>query len=111
MDNRYFDEMRENVQGTPGYQIRQSTVNCEKGLLSIPSTWIVETVRTEETSGIFLQRIDAEGGQRLVIPHRVTESIYRHYEAILKVRRKQRAKNAAETRKQKGIVPFQKKEP
>jgi len=50
---------------------------------------------------VFLQVIDKDGGQRIVLPNRVCQAIYRQYESILKARRKVRGQRAAETRKRK----------
>lgn len=97
----YFDEVKQNLEGTPGYQIRRSTVTTQKWALLPGATWIVETIRTDETQGIFLQTISAEGSQRLVVPGKVAETIYRHYQSIMEHRRKERAKTAAQTRKRK----------
>jgi len=97
----YFDQAKQNLEGTPGYQIRRSTVNTQKWALLPGATWIVETIRTNETKGIFLQTVSAEGSQRLVVPGKVADAIYRQYQSIMEVRRKDRAKTAAATRKRK----------
>jgi hypothetical protein len=65
------------------------------------ATWIVETMRNQDTWTILLQSIDADGGQRLVIPTRVAETIYRHYDSIIKTSKSLRSKAGAETRKKK----------
>tara|TARA_Y100000310_G_scaffold341698_1_gene441707 strand:- start:2279 stop:2614 length:336 start_codon:yes stop_codon:yes gene_type:complete len=100
-----FDKAREVVWGTPGFEVRRSTIiapgfNWLKG-----ATWIVETVRTDETSAIFLQWIGEDGGQRMVIPHKVAEAIHKHQAAIMKNRRKARSRRGAETRARKTIEP------
>jgi hypothetical protein len=97
----YFDQAKQNLEGTPGYQVRSSTVTTQKWSLLPGATWIVETIHTGETKGIFLQTVSAEGSQRLVVPGKVAEAIYRQYQSIMEIRRKDRAKNAAATRKRK----------
>ncbi len=97
----YFDQAKLNLEGTPGYQIRRSTITTTKWALLPGATWIVETIRTDETQGIFLQTVSAEGSQRLVVAGKVAEAIYRQYQSIMEIRRKERAQNAAETRKRK----------
>ena len=42
----------------------------------------------------------------MVVPEKVAECIYRHYEAIMKTRRSERAKRAAKTARERGHVPF-----
>jgi hypothetical protein len=97
----YFDQAKQQIEGTPGYQLRRSTVTTQKWGLLPGATWIVETIRTDETQGIFLQTVSAEGSQRLVVPGKVAEAIYRQYQSIMDIRRRDRAKNAAVTRKRK----------
>lgn len=97
-----FERARETLWGSPGFQRRNSTI-ISPGWAFIPqATWVVETIKTDDTCGIFLQSIDEEGGQRTVLPQKVVEAIYRHYENIMKTRRKVRAQRAAQTRKLKG---------
>lgn len=96
-----FQKARETLWGAPGFQRRNSTI-ISPGWAFIPqATWIVETIKTDDTSGIFLQAIDKDGGQRIVLPEKVTKAIYRHYESIMRVRRKIRAQRGAETRRVK----------
>lgn len=104
-----FERARDSLWGTPGFQRRNSTITST-GFSILPGhTWIVETIRTDDTVAIFLQSIGVDGGQRIVLPARVAQAIYSQYQAIMKKRKSIRAKRAAETRREKGIVPFQKK--
>jgi len=43
---------------------------------------------------------------RLVLPDRVMNAIYRQHAAMVKKAKSERAKNAAETRRLRGDVPF-----
>jgi len=97
----YFDQAKQQIEGTPGYQIRRSMVTTQKWGFLPGATWIVETIRTDETQSIFLQTVSAEGSQRLVVPGKVADAIYRHYQSIMEIRRRDRAKNAAASRKRK----------
>lgn len=96
-----YDRARESISGAPGYQVRRSTVHASTWALIPGATWIVETVRTDDTVGIFLQWIGADGGQRIVIPDRVARAIYNHQASIMKKRKSVRAQKGAETRRQK----------
>ena len=96
-----FDKARESIAGTPGYQRRASTVMSDPLSFMPGATWIVETLRSKESWTILLQSVDSEGGRRLVIPNRVVETIYRHYDSIIKTSKSLRAKAGAETRKKK----------
>lgn len=106
-----FERVRDSLWGQPGFQRRNSTI-IAKGFSLLPTaTWIVETLRTDENVAIFLQVIDKDGGQRLVLPEKVCQAIYNQYHSIMASRKKLRAKKAAETRKaKKGNIPFQREE-
>lgn len=105
-----FERARDSLWGQPGFQRRNSTI-ISQGFSLIPQgTWIVETIRTDDRVAIFLQVIDKDGGQRIVLPEKVCQAIYNQYHAITAKRKSARAKKAAETRRAKGIIPFAKKE-
>jgi hypothetical protein len=99
MDN--FDKARESIWGLSGFEVRQSTIQAEGTAWLKSATWVLETVRTDDTDAIFLQWIGEDGGQRIVIPHRVVEAIRRHQDSIAKARLKTRGQRAAATRKSK----------
>jgi hypothetical protein len=96
-----FDRARESFAGTPGYQRRTSTTMSDPLSFMPGATGVIETMRNQEAWIILLQCVDEEGGRREVLPDRVAKTIYRHYESIMAASRKQRARNAAETRKKK----------
>lgn len=96
-----FERAREALWGTPGFQRRNSTITSSGWTFLPQGTWVVETVKTDETTAIFLQLIDKDGGQRIVLPKKVAEALYKHHESIMKIRRRIRAKHGADTRKLK----------
>lgn len=96
MVNR-FDRTREALWGTPGFMVKRSTITTPGSALIPGASWIIETVRNDEGWAVFLQAVDAEGGQRIVVPNQVAAAIFRHYEGIMAQRRKMRALRAAET--------------
>lgn len=60
---------------------------------------------------LFVEWVDLDGeGHRVVFPHEVVAGVLQRANSIIAQCRSERAKNAALTRKQKGIVPFQPKE-
>jgi hypothetical protein len=62
-------------------------------------TWTARTIRRDDGRElIFLQRIHAKGGDRLVIPAEVVDAIARHRSSIVDALNKRRARNAAATR-------------
>ena len=105
-----FERIRESLWGAPGFQRRNSTITTEGWSFLPMATWIVETVRTDDSVAIFLQVIDRDGGQRIVLPQKVVNLIYNQQYRIMKNRKSVRAKKASETRRARGIIPFQKKE-
>jgi hypothetical protein len=62
-------------------------------------TWIVKTLRVDGNDTVFLQRNNAEGGDRWVLPPAVTSVIARQRESAVTVVRKRGASKAAATRK------------
>lgn len=96
-----FERVRDSLWGQPGFQRRNSTISSLGFSLIPQATWIVETVKTDDSLAIFLQSIDKDGGQRIVLPTRVCEAIYNQHERITKVRRQVRAQRGAETRRKK----------
>lgn len=98
-----FEKVRDGLWGQPGFQRRNSTI-VSLGFSLIPqATWIVETIKTDDSLAIFLQAIDKDGGQRIVLPRKVCEAIYNQHERITKVRRQVRAQRGAETRRMKKV--------
>ena len=65
-------------------------------------TWIVDTFRIEGGETVLLQRIDGNGGLRLVLPPAVTEALTRQRDRATTVNRKRGARRAMETRIARG---------
>lgn len=62
-------------------------------------TWTARTIRRDNGNElIFLQRIHAGGGERLVIPAEVVDAITRHRSGIVDALNRRRARTAAATR-------------
>jgi hypothetical protein len=94
----YFDKIREELHGLPGYVAKQSTIVTSREFLQPPSTWIIETVKTDEHGALFIQAINSTGSVRLVIPQKVVERIISQHNAITKERYKIRGQRAHATR-------------
>lgn len=99
-----FDRAREAMWGTPGFQVRRSTVVSPGSSFMPQASYILETCRNTEGWLILLQSVSEEGGQRIVLPNRVAQAIFRHYEAIMTQARKDRAVKAAESRALKAVL-------
>lgn len=61
---------------------------------------------------LYLEWVDLDGeGHRCVFPHEVVAGVLQRANSIIAQCRSERAKNAALTRKQKGIIPFERRRP
>jgi hypothetical protein len=104
-----WEHVRESLWGAPGFQRKNKTITTEGWSFLPMASWIVETIKTNDSVAIFLQVIDKDGGQRIV-PQKVCEAIYSQEYRIKRKRRSEGGKKGAETRKALGIIPFQRKE-
>lgn len=96
-----FERSREAVWGTPGFNRRQSTITADGNQFFPSATWVIQTIVTDEAANIFLETMSREGGQRIVLPNKVVQTIFRHHNEIMKARRSTRSKRGAETRASK----------
>ena len=99
-----FERVRGSLWGSPGFQRRNSTITSPGFSLLPQGSWIVETIKTDDSLAIFLQVINVEGGQRIVLPRKVCEAIYNQHDRITKVRRQVGAQRGAETRRNKKVA-------
>jgi hypothetical protein len=61
---------------------------------------------------LYVEWVDMDGeGHRVVFPHEVVAGVLQRANSIIAQGRSERGRNAALTRKAKGIIPFQKKDP
>jgi len=67
--------------------------------------YTIQTFRTDKGETLFLEHSAQGQVSRLVIPPEVTRVIYRQRESLIAQARKRAARQAADTREAKGIVP------
>jgi hypothetical protein len=96
-----FEKARERIWNLPGFVRRQSTITADGTELFPSETWVIQSIMTDDQAAVFLESVSSEGGNRLVLPTKVVRTIYRHYDEIMKARKKLRAQRAADTRKRK----------
>ena len=101
MEQDRWEKARNTLWGTPGFQSRQSTVIAPALSFLPQASYIVETVKNDDGWAIFVQMVDQEGGQRLMLPDKVVRAIYRQRDSIIERAKKTRAQRAAATRQQK----------
>lgn len=112
-----FDYELGQLHGLPGVtSTKQGTVRATNGLTET-STWIVQTFRKRDVAEDSAERMPAKdtiflefigkGGRslRLVIPAPVAELIARQREQLVTKNRLAGARQAAATRKERGIAP------
>lgn len=87
-----------NCQGNPSAVEKTSMIELVD-MLGNAETWTVKTIRTDGRDVVFLQRMDADGGARWVLPAEVTDAIARQRDAAVTVNRRRGAHKAAATRK------------
>jgi hypothetical protein len=114
-----FDKARRSLDGRPDVTAtKQSTVEA-RTFFETTQTYVVQTFRQRDDANpekpgrardtIFLQFIDRDGGQRLIIPPEVADAIARQRDALTTKSRKRGAQQAMAKRKAAGWVPNFKK--
>jgi hypothetical protein len=88
------------AKGNPSAVERSSTIELED-FLGNAETWTVKTIRVDGNDVVFLQRMNAEGGSRWVLPTEVTAVIARQRDSAVAVNRRAGARRAAATRRAK----------
>lgn len=95
--DRYSTTLRA-LRANPGAVEKASTIELAD-FLGNAETWTVRTLRVDGSDVVFLQRINALGGDRWVLPGEVTTAIARQRDGATTVNRKRGAHKAAATRK------------
>jgi hypothetical protein len=101
--DEYSVEVR-NLTNHPAGVVKQSIVELTD-FYGNSVTWVIKTIRVEGDDTVFLQRQDASGGDRLVLPPQVTSVLARHRDGAATVNRKRAGRTAAAKRKALGITP------
>lgn len=65
-------------------------------------TWVVNTIRTDGADTVFLQRVNAEGGVRFVVPSKVVAAIVAQRDALTGRSRRRGARAAVATKREAG---------
>lgn len=103
----HFDRVIGSLDGLPDVRhTRPSTVTTVLPIIGSAQTFVVQTYRQRDQGDtIFLQMIDAEGGDRFVIPPAVARVIARQADQLTHANRRAAAREVAEARKAAGIEP------
>jgi hypothetical protein len=100
-----YSIMQRRLMDNPASLSRQAATLDLVTMLGHAESWIVKTIRTNGLDTVFVQRVNAEGGMRLVLPPEVVAAIGRQRDALGTVVRRRGAQRAAQTRKERGIEP------
>jgi hypothetical protein len=102
-----FDRVIGALDGLPDVtKTRPTTIASVLPMLGNAQTFIVQTYRQRESGDtIFLQVIDADGSDRMVIPPKVAAAIARQHDALTTMVRRQTSRRLAEERAERGEVP------
>lgn len=115
-----FDRMMRRLTGLPDtIHTQPSNVTTITPLIGLSQTWIIQTYRRRDRGDgggrdttediIFLQNISAAGSMRVVVPPAVANAIARQRDALTTKSRRIGAKQAVQTRADRGIKPTFKK--
>lgn len=96
-----FSTALRNIQDNPAAIGAGSTVHV-RDMLGNAASWIVETWRADGSEIVFLQRNDAAGGTRFVLPPAVTARLAQQREQIIARARRRAARRGLETRRERG---------
>lgn len=90
---------------------KPATLRTITPLVGYTETFIVQTFRQrEEGDTIFLEVVSADRIVRLALPPKVADAIARQRDSLTARARSKAARAGAQNRKERGVVPFQKKQ-
>lgn len=107
-----FDRLAGLLEGLPDVtSCKPSTVRTVEPLLGNSQTFVITTYRQKEIGdSIFVEMMDRNGSARFVLPPKVADAIARQRESLTARNRSKAARAAAQERRDRGIVPFEKKQ-
>lgn len=100
-----FDKMLAGLIGLPNGAHTKPAVVQSIDFYGNATTYIVQTVRTDETVTAFVTQVSAQGATRSILPSAVLAVIDRQRESITTKLRRRHGKRIAEERKLAGIEP------
>lgn len=100
-----FDRMLSGMIGLPNGAHTKPAVVQAIDFYGNATTYIIQTVRTDESVTAFVTQVSAQGAARTILPTAVLTTIDRQREAITKKLRSRHGRRIAEERKAAGIEP------
>lgn len=96
-----FSVRRRELQDNPGAASASSTVDVADHYGNL-ETWRIETYRADGVETVFVQRNDADGGSRWVMPPAVVAALRRQQTSLETQSRRRGAQQALATKRAKG---------
>jgi hypothetical protein len=97
-----FSRELRSLRDNPGAISSSSTIDTQD-FYGNAATWVLETFRTEDgTETVFVQRNDAQGGQRWVLPSKVAAALARHRDQLGARARRRAGHRLVALRKERG---------
>jgi len=100
-----FDRMLSGMIGLPNGAHTKPAVVQAIDFYGNATSYIIQTVRTDESVTAFVTQVSATGAVRTILPSAVLATIDRQRESITKKLRSRHGKRIAEERKAAGIEP------
>ena len=100
----HFSRRLRELSSNPG-AVRASSTISTADFYGNAESWIVDGFRVDGKDEILIQRINAAGAVRIVLPAEVMSAIVRMRERAAKVNRRRGARQALETKRERGIDP------
>jgi hypothetical protein len=100
-----FDKLLSSLIGLPNGAHTKPAVVQDIDFYGHATSYMVQTVRTDESITAFVTQVNASGSVRSILPERVLAVIYRQRESITKKLRRRNGKRIAEERMAAGIKP------
>jgi hypothetical protein len=100
-----FDKMLSGMIGLPNGAHTKPAVVQAIDFYGNATTYIIQTVRTDESVTAFVTQVSAQGSVRTILPSAVLSVIDRQRDSITTKLRKRHGKRLAEERKAAGIQP------
>ena len=103
-----IDRMRGSIDGLPGFSRSMSVIKKVLPLVNLSTTYVVETVRTDDGYHGFVEAIMDGETQRMYLPPDVMNRLHSQRVALIRKARRERGKEQMAERMANGEVPFAK---
>jgi hypothetical protein len=104
-----FDRLLSGMLGLPNGAHTQPTVVQAIDFYGNVTSYMIQTVRTDEGVTAFVTQVNAQGSVRYILPQHVLQTIDRQRDSITTQLRKRHGRRIAEERKAAGVIPFKRK--